>query len=448
MAQISIIKKKDVLKGGRLDAEYFKSEYLEVENKIKSWGYKTISDLAGGCVNYGLNVDPFYTDVGIKFIRAQNLKEFGFEGEILNIPYSKEDLSERELLQTGDLMIVRSGANVGDIGIITDEFKESSFGSYIIKFDVKDHINPYFVYIFLKTKYGRLQTVRFRSGAAQPNISIPNLNKILVPILNSKFQKDIENDFFKAKEKQEKAKTLYKKAEKILLEEFGLIGYKTEHALTFEVKRKDIESVKRFDAEYFQPKYEDIIKKIHGYKMGFANAEDILIFNKKNFFPKEDVLYNYLPLSKVSGVGDIDVSERELGRNLPTRARRRVQAGEVILSSIKGSLESSALIQQEHNNMIVSTGFYVFHSNKINSETLLILFKSRFMLELLERISKGAILGGYDLESFEKIKIPLVRQKIQKQIAEKIQESHKLRKESKKMLESAKKKVEEEIEKA
>jgi len=48
---------------------------------------------------------------------------------------------------------------------------------------------------------------------------------------------------------------------------------------------------------------------------------------------------------------------------------------------------------------------------------------------------------------FKNLKIPLIKPKIQKLIAEKIQESHKLRKESKELLETAKRKVEEEIEK-
>ncbi len=43
--------------------------------------------------------------------------------------------------------------------------------------------------------------------------------------------------------------------------------------------------------------------------------------------------------------------------------------------------------------------------------------------------------------------ISLIKPQIQKQIAKKIQESHKLRKESKELLEKAKRKVEEEIEK-
>lgn len=36
MAQISTIQKSDILEARRIDAEYFKLEYLESENKLKN----------------------------------------------------------------------------------------------------------------------------------------------------------------------------------------------------------------------------------------------------------------------------------------------------------------------------------------------------------------------------------------------------------------------------
>lgn len=68
------------------------------------------------------------------------------------------------------------------------------------------------------------------------------------------------------------------------------------------------------------------------------------------------------------------------------------------------------------------------------------------MLEFLKRISKGTILGGYDLGSFRTLKIPLIRPHLQTQIAEKVRESHRLRQASKSLLEEAKRKVERAIE--
>ena len=116
--------------------------------------------------------------------------------------------------------------------------------------------------------------------------------------------------------------------------------------------------------------------------------KNVLQFNTKNFFPKDNELYNYVPLSRVSSSGEIEVVDKELGKDLPTRARRQVKTGDVILSSIEGSLTTSAIIEQEHNNFIASNGFYVFNSNKINSAVLLVLFKTDVMISLLQQISK------------------------------------------------------------
>lgn len=66
----------------------------------------------------------------------------------------------------------------------------------------------------------------------------------------------------------------------------------------------------------------------------------------------------------------------------------------------------------------------------------------------VEKLSGGAIIAHLKPSDFEKFKIPFIKPQIQKQIVKKIQESHKLRKESKELLEEAKRKVEEKIEKS
>ncbi len=47
-----------------------------------------------------------------------------------------------------------------------------------------------------------------------------------------------------------------------------------------------------------------------------------------------------------------------------------------IVSSIEGSLQSCAMITPEYDGALCSTGFYILASALINSETLLVLFKS------------------------------------------------------------------------
>ena len=80
-------------------------------------------------------------------------------------------------------------------------------------------------------------------------------------------------------------------------------------------------------------------------------------------------------------------------------------------------------------------------------ECLSLIFNSIISKMQVEKLSGGAIIAHLKPSDFEKFKIPLIKPQIQKQIAEKIKESHKLRKESKELLEEAKGRVEEEIEK-
>ena len=68
---------------------------------------------------------------------------------------------------------------------------------------------------------------------------------------------------------------------------------------------------------------------------------------------------------------------------MPTRARRKVETNDIIVSSIEGSLQSCALIPEKYNNSLCSTGFYVINSDEINSETLLVLFKSEPLQNIL-----------------------------------------------------------------
>ncbi|MCP4481543.1 MAG: restriction endonuclease subunit S [bacterium] len=350
----------------------------------------------------------------------------------------------RTSLQENDVIISTVGT-IGNCAVITEDLLPANSDRHVGIIRSKE-ISPYLISTFLLSKYGRMQSLRNVVGNVQPNLYIRDMKKFIFPYFPHSFQLQIERMVKEAHEKQTLSKQLYKEAEELLLKELDLINYKPKHKLTFETTKKEVEQAKRFDSEYFQPKYDDIIKKIEEYEGGWDYVRNIFKFNKKNFFPKDNELYSYIPLSKVSNNGEIEIPEKELGKNLPTRARRKVKTGEVILSSISGSLETSALINEEHENFIVSNGFYVFKSNKINSETLLVIFKSKFLLIILQRISKGAILGGYDLTAFESCKIPIISQPIQTQISEKIQQSHKLRKESKELLELAKQKVEQEIE--
>jgi len=202
----------------------------------------------------------------------------------------------------------------------------------------------------------------------------------------------------------------------------------------------------RLDAEYYQKKYEVVIEKIKSYKNGSEPLAITCNLKDKNYSPLENEKYKYIELSNIGKTGDITGCTIELGKDLPSRARRLVNTNDVIISSIEGSLQSCALIGNEYNNALCSTGFYVINSNKINSETLVVLFKSELMQSIMKQNCSGTILTGMNKDEFQNILVPIIDKTTQQEIAQLIEESFSLKKQSEHLLEVAKKAVEMAIE--
>ncbi|HEB7717098.1 TPA: restriction endonuclease subunit S, partial [Campylobacter coli] len=178
---------------------------------------------------------------------------------------------------------------------------------------------------------------------------------------------------------------------------------------------------------------------------GYDSFLNIINNKDANFTPKNNENYNYIELANIGNNGNINEPISDLGKNLPTRARRIVSNGDVIISSIEGSLSSCALITQEFDKHLVSTGFFVLNSKLLNSETLLVMFKSQIFQEYLKKFPSGTILCAINKEELSKIFIPKIDPTTQEKIAKYIQESFNLRKKSKQLLDNAKIKVEEQI---
>ena len=177
---------------------------------------------------------------------------------------------------------------------------------------------------------------------------------------------------------------------------------------------------------------------IRRYKGGYDTIDNICTINDKNYLPKNEEKYKYIELADIKNNGEIEDVEEIEGSKLPTRARRKVKNGQVIISSIEGSLESCALISDKHNNSICSTGFYIIESNKINSETLFILFKTKILQEILKQQASGTILTSVSKNDFLNINIPIFEEDIQKNIMNNVQKMLMLRKKSNHLIEIAK----------
>lgn len=239
---------------------------------------------------------------------------------------------------------------------------------------------------------------------------------------------------------------LYKEAERLLLTELQISELIQPTNSIANKRFSDFVNSGRLDAEYYQPKYDEIIDKISQYPYGHDKIGNLYILRDKNFLPCDNVRYKYIELSDIGVNGEISGCTYEYGSNLPSRARRIVHTGDIIISSIEGSLQSCAIITEEYDGALCSTGFYVLSPRIINSETSLVLFKSSAIQALLKRACTGTILTAMNKDEFTAINLPVINKDIQNKIADIIQQNIILRSKSKHLLNLAKTAVETAIE--
>lgn len=443
--EISVLNFSEILKDNfdlfRLEAEYFQKEYLIVENKFYSSNSIQSVGAKISCGPFGSNLlDTLYKENGVLVVRPFNLKNCKVENE--NLVYiDKEDLEKNNLKIFNEWTLLFS--RVGDIKVGVLNKKEATISPNIIAAQLNNDVLAMFLCVFYHTYYGFKQIQRQLKVAAQPTISTEIIGKLKFPNVTFYFQKQISELLEKSFDLDSTSQSLYTEAEDLLLNELGLQDFKpSQDSVNVKSFKDSFGSSGRLDAEYYQLKYEDYINLIKKHPNGFESIDKACNLKDKNYNPETDFIYKYIELSNIGNSGEITGYTEEYGKKLPSRARRKVNTNDVIISSVEGSLQSCAVVTEQFNNALCSTGFYVINSEIINPQTLLVLFKTDLLQNILKQNCSGTILTAISKSDFQSIVIPLIKTSTQDQISDLIRESFQLRAESEHLLEVAKSAVE------
>ena len=361
-----------------------------------------------------------------------------------------EQIYQSLKLKKNDVLICRTNGNphlVGKSALVPKDY-EYAFASYLFRIRPNTgFINSATLVTFLNSKYGRREIEKYSMVSNQANFSPAKFKEIRVPLFSPRLMDEIERLTYLAFGCLENSITAYQVAEELLQ---NTIAINTTQLTTTFSNVKTIQQsyyiYDRLDAEYYLPKYDEIIDKIFQYPYGHDKIGNLYILRNKNFLPDDKVQYKYIELSDIGVNGEISGCTYEYGSNLPSRARRIVHTGDIIISSIEGSLQSCAIITEEYDGALCSTGFYVLSPRIINSETSLVLFKSSAIQALLKRACTGTILTAMNKDEFMAINLPIINKDIQNKIADIIRQSTILRSKSKHLLKIAKTAVETAIE--
>jgi len=298
----------------------------------------------------------------------------------------------------------------------------------------------------LSTNFCRTQIERYAKGIRQRNLGNDGLEAVAIPTLSSNLRNEIKGIVIDGLDKYKDSKCLYSSAESYLLECLGMTDFAADtEAHNIKTLKESFLQTGRLDAEYYLPRFDDYCQLMRRYFGGCEPLGNVCTVNDANYTPENGRRYKYVELANIGKSGEIAGCNVEYGENLPTRARRMIHENDVIVSSIEGSLESCALVTDDYDGALCSTGFYVLRSQRLNPETLLTLFKSLPIQQLLKKGCSGTILTAISRQELEQIPIPLIRQEVQQEIAKHIRRSFELRREASLLLEKAKLTVEQAI---
>ena len=351
--------------------------------------------------------------------------------------------SLKKIAQPGDFVISRLRSYLQEMAIVEERKLTQLFSSEFMVFRAKtNQISTHTLFALCMTDAVQTILKRGQYGTEHPRFYEFLLTGLPIPVglltIDPIIKKTIQN----ALSSRKLSKVRYAEAEALLLSELGLADWRPKRTLAFVKNYSDARRAERIDADYFQPKYDEIVNAVKAYPGGWDALGNLAHIKPSNFKPAAETEYRYIELANIGRNGEIIAHTRDYGHNLPTRARCKVAAGDVIASSIEGSLDSVALIPEEYDNALCSTGFYAVSSSAINSETLLTLLKSSVGQMQLKKGCSGTILTAINSDEFKKLALPLILPDKQREIERKVAESFNLRSRSKELLEYAKRAVE------
>lgn len=116
--------------------------------------------------------------------------------------------------------------------------------------------------------------------------------------------------------------------------------------------------------------------------------------------------FNYIDIEAVK-IGRITNPKTLTKKQAPSRARRLVKEGDVLIASVRPYLRSFAVIPKEYSGSIASTGFFVIEkSEDFDSRYILHYILSELFIEQTNKLMKGAQYPALNKELLSQTSIP------------------------------------------
>jgi len=308
----------------------------------KGWDYKRFGDIV--YLRHGYQFRQFdFTESGIPVVKIGQCKENGTL-DLTGCDFvSDSRINEFQdcLIKRGDLLMALTGGTLGKVTLVDKDYG-TVFQNYRVGnfFPNESFITKSFTrYVLLSDLFQNLVKSKVNQGA-QPNIGKENIDNMIIPLPPLSEQTRIVN----------KLDALFSRIDKsiALLEE---------------------------NINYTKASLASVIEDIFNFTTKRIQIYD-LVEKTKNINPtsQQSIIYNYIDISSINNEKHkIEETKQISGKEAPSRARKHVIKGDVLFATTRPNLKNIALLEQDYENAVASTGFCVLRVNKGVSNNFLYL---------------------------------------------------------------------------
>jgi restriction endonuclease S subunit len=381
--EISEIPNSEALKASRFDSEFWRKQFIKDESLIKDKSETSpLRPLLKVFYRYPLFYGYEFTDSGIPVLKGEDICSSG-----LVLSKSGDHVTEKvsaqfplTVVEEKDIIVSVRGS-VGKVGLIPKTLAGSQISPNLIRLHPNSsYVRPEYLWCFLSCKIGQRYFDRFKMRTTQETIIASDIGNFLIPLLSEELQKKIAALINDALNLIHGSEDSLIKAEQTLMTELGLADWTPPEPLSYSRNVKVVSAAGRFDAEYFAPRVQELIKKLSAQGLTLGNVAPL---RKEYFRPKAGTPFDYIEISDLNQFGETN-STRLDGGEAPSRAKWHVRKGYIITSTVRPIRRLTALIQPEQDNFVCSSGFAVLQPKAVPSELLLVYLRLPAICELMD----------------------------------------------------------------
>ncbi len=394
---------------------------------------------------YGISIEMNTDSVGYPIYRMNEIHDMLCDLDVDKCADITQAEYDRFALKDRDVLFNRTNSFewVGRTGIYyQNDDIQRTFASYLVRLNPKDSILPEYLCAYLNCKYGEWDVKRrARQSINQTNVNPEEVKEIEIPILDIDLQQKIRCCFTQANSLRILSQKTYSKAELILHNGLGVNSVAVTDVNVSQKRFSDFINSGRLDAEYYQPKYDDLFSRLSKFE---SKRLGDMVQIRKSIEPGSEAYQNKgIPFMRVSNLSKFGFSDTEIYLSPDEYGDVIRPKQNTILLSKDGSVGIAYKVEQDMN--VITSGailHLIITDNEFMPDYLTLVLNSVIVGMQAERDAGGSIIQHWKPSEIENVIIPKLSKEIQQEITNKVNESFALRRESKRLLNLAKTAVE------